>query len=755
MIKDRAKYENINDKSPLITESIYKNSVFLDHDEDTTKSPLLNNSLSSNNIEQSPYEEVAVNISNTDDPTILCLTVRSIFIGILLTCVMAFLSQFFALRTSPLDLNNGIIILLAYMIGKLMSIILPERVCHITLNPGPFTFKEHTLITIMAASGTRTYEGIETLMIQRLYYKYHLNHFNSVLFLIIMHFIAISISGILHRYLIWPSFMLWPKTLMSCSLIRTLINEDEFNKDNTRWKMSRLKFFWLIVLFQFLWYWFPGYIFPLLSFFSLICFMAPKNIILSQITGAYGLGLGAIEFDWNALVAYLDSPILVPFWAHVNIFAGFIAVVWIVTPIIYYLNIWDSKKMPIISYRVFDKDGYFYNTTKILTEDFHINKTAYEIYGPVHITAGYVISCGFTFAGMSALIVHTIFYHGKSIVEQFRSNLSNKNNDIHAKLMSHYPEVAEWWYYIMLLLSFLIALLLCYFTEIMPASLLPVSLLLTIIFALPTGIITAITNMTMTAIVASDVISSLIVLGNPIAYLTFRTFAYTCQNQVLIYLMNSKIGHYMKIPPRIVFPLFILASIITSIIQYITAIYLLNHLPHICTSKNPVWRCLSLQSTHTSSIIFGVTGSFIWSSQYSSMLYGFLIGTILPILSWLLWKIFPHIKWLALINFPIFLMATTNFPPAPAAEFPSWFLIGFIFNFILYRYAHNWWEKYAYIFSIAMSCGVAICSFIIFLAFQLNHTDFPQWWGLGGINRDGCPLDSANFSGFIPTERYI
>ncbi|CAF2813905.1 unnamed protein product [Rotaria sp. Silwood2] len=289
----------------------------------------------------------------------------------------------------------------------------------------------------------------------------------------------------------------------------------------------------------------------------------------------------------------------------------------------------------------------------------------------------------------------------------------------------------------------------------MPTSFVPVSFLLTIIFSLPSGIITAITNMPMTAISAVDLISSLILSGNPIAYLTFRTLTYTCQNQILVYLMNSKIAHYMKIPPRIVLPLFILASILSSIIHYITAIYLLNNVPHICTLKSPAWRCLSLQATHTSSIVFGITGAFIWSARYSSLLYGFLIGSILPIISWLLWKAFPNIKWLALINFPILLMATINMPPAPAGEFPSWFLVGFIFNFILYRYAHNWWEKYAYIFSIAMSCGVAICGFIIFFALQLNHTSFPQWWGLGGLNGDGCPLDSANFSGVIPTDRYI
>ncbi len=129
------------------------------------------------------------------------------------------------------------------------------------------------------------------------------------------------------------------------------------------------------------------------------------------------------------------------------------------------------------------------------------------------------------------------------------------------------------------------------------------------------------------------------------------------------------------------------------------------------------------------------------------------MGLILPVISWYLWKTFPNIRWLALVNFPIFLMATNNLPPAPAAEFPSWFLVGFIFSYVIYRYAHDWWEKYAYIFSAAMSCGVAICGFFIFFIFEINQIRFPDWWGKGGITGDGCPLARANISGIIPTMR--
>jgi hypothetical protein len=101
---------------------------------------------------------------------------------------------------------------------------------------------------------------------------------------------------------------------MNCRLIRTLNNENENDIDNNKWKMSRATFFYIMVFLQFVWYWFPGYIFPLLSYFSIICMIAPKNLVLSQITVANGLGVGAIQLDWNAWISYLDSPLLVPFW---------------------------------------------------------------------------------------------------------------------------------------------------------------------------------------------------------------------------------------------------------------------------------------------------------------------------------------------------------------------------------------------------------------------------------------------------------
>jgi hypothetical protein len=124
-------------------------------------------------------------------------------------------------------------------------------------------------------------------------------------------------AGMMRKFLVWPGAMIWPANLVNCALFRTLHNDKE-DEDNTeekpRWKMTRLRFFFFAFLFQFLYYWFPGYIFPVLSLFSWICMIKPDNILLSQLTGINGLGIGAIELDWNAWVSFLGSPIVVPFW---------------------------------------------------------------------------------------------------------------------------------------------------------------------------------------------------------------------------------------------------------------------------------------------------------------------------------------------------------------------------------------------------------------------------------------------------------
>ena len=66
-----------------------------------------------------------------------------------------------------------------------------------------------------------------------------------------------------------------------------------------------------------------------------------------------------------------------------NIMVGFIILAWIIVPIAYYSNLWESKAMPIVSNRVFTVDGYFYNVSSVLDSRLRLNETAYKDYGMI------------------------------------------------------------------------------------------------------------------------------------------------------------------------------------------------------------------------------------------------------------------------------------------------------------------------------------------------------------------------------------
>lgn len=81
------------------------------------------------------------------------------------------------------------------------------------------------------------------------------------------------------------------------------------------------------------------------------------------------------------------SDVLIEFFsyrAQCNILIGFILLAWIITPIAYYSNLWNSKAMPIVSNRVFNTEGYFYNVSAVLTSDLRLNETAYKQYGNIY-----------------------------------------------------------------------------------------------------------------------------------------------------------------------------------------------------------------------------------------------------------------------------------------------------------------------------------------------------------------------------------
>jgi hypothetical protein len=119
--------------------------------------------------EQSSFEETNGIVSNKDDPTMPCSSVRSWLLGLLAMGTCAFVRQYYFYRQPNYYLSATLMLLIALPIGKLfqrcssgshISSRITNRFLRIW-NPARFSPKEHALIYTMAFIGSQVYISCE------------------------------------------------------------------------------------------------------------------------------------------------------------------------------------------------------------------------------------------------------------------------------------------------------------------------------------------------------------------------------------------------------------------------------------------------------------------------------------------------------------------------------------------------------------------------------------------------------------------
>ncbi|KAI8370873.1 OPT family small oligopeptide transporter [Choanephora cucurbitarum] len=710
--------------------------------------------------EDSPIEEVRSSIPPTDDTTLPTATFRSWFWGIVFSAAISFTNQFFWFRANPLTIKVIVVQLLAFPAGILTEKILPDFTIPLgrfsfSLNPGPFSVKEHVLITVMANAAATSFDAIDIIVVQKLYYGQDWGFGGGILLVLTTSLLGFGFAGILRRFLVRPAAMVWPINLVNATLFHTLHKKvpkevEDAEAVTPGLGLSRNKFFLIAFGASFCWYFFPGYIMPILTSISWICWIKKDSILVSQIgSGISGLGVASFTLDWSSLAAWYPSPLAIPWVVQANMLAGFVFFIYILVPIIYYTDTWESKKFPFYNTHQYDIWGNPFNRTRVLTSDQYLDEEAYANYSPIRITGFFAVCYGQGLAALGAIITHTLLYNGKEIWNRVKS-ARQSDDDIHARLMDHYKEVPDLWYAIL----FVIALALSFVTIILWPSNMPwwtliIAVILALAWLLPIGIITAITSQSPTISMISEWVFGAIRPGNPIGNMMFKTYGYITVRQALLFAQDLKLGHYMKIPPRHMFIFQVVGTIIASFVSLGTTNYLMTSIPNICTSSAYPWTCPNAGLFGASSVIWGLIGPnkfFAPDSLYHGLPYFLLAGFLAPIPVYFLAKRYPN-SWVANINIPVFMLGIAPFPPAPTNITTTWALIGFIFNFVIKRRAAAWWKKYNYVLSAALDSGVAICAIVIFFAFQYSNINFPTWWGNSPGSVDQCPLATANWNG--------
>ncbi|KAF9134049.1 hypothetical protein BGW39_008268 [Mortierella sp. 14UC] len=699
--------------------------------------------------DDSPIEEVRVTISNTDDPQTPCNTFRMWFLGLLWTAIISFVNQFFYMRETQITIGYSVVALLSLPMGHFMARVLPTRQFNLfgrsfSLNPGPFSIKEHVLIGTMVSCNTSTAYAVDIVVLQKVFYGSHTPFFGGLLLVLTTQVTGFALAGALRKFLIRPAHMIWPSTLVTASLFRSLHVNSTTVTEEDHGRMSRMKYFLLVTLGSFIYYWIPGYIFPTIGYLAWLCWINPDNIILSQLTGAYGLGIGVITLDWSA-AAYYVAPLVTPWFAQVNILIGFILVVYVMVPWAYYSNLWESQNYPILSADLFRTNGSYWIKDMVL-ENGHLVPEKYVEYGPMRMDSFFALTYGVGFAGLTATVVHVALYNGRELIERWKS-ARLENEDIHSRLMRVYPEVPDWWYGSLFVISLGLSFVACVVYEYMPWWAVFLAMAIAMFFVLPVGIVQAVTNQQPGLNIITEYVIGYILPGDPIANVTFKTYGYIVNVQALTFTSDLKLGHYMKIPPRIMFMAQLISTLIACTINLVTAIWLVETRPNICTKEGYPFTCRSTRTFYSASIIWGaVAPARVFGTKddawYAPVQWGFVVGALLPIPFWYAAKKFPNVRWLKFVHWPVLLAATSNMPPALPYFYTNGLFVGFIFAFLLRRYRYNWWSRYNYLTSAALDTGVAIAGLIIFFALQSWDIEFPTWWGNPARNRDHCPKGS-------------
>jgi OPT family small oligopeptide transporter len=684
--------------------------------------------------EDSPYPEVRAAVMPTDEPDLPINTFRMWFLGIFLTIVGSGVNEFFSLRYPNITISALVAQLISFPLGQGLAYILPTKKFNIlgyefSLNPGPFNIKEHTVITIMANVSFGSAYATDILLSQIHYYNADFGWAYSILLTVTTQVIGYGLAGATRRFLVYPAAMIWPSNLVYTALFNTLHREEAHKTADG--SMSRYRFFLYALLGAIVWYWFPGYLFQALSFFCWACWIAPNNIIVNQLFGVTsGLGMSIITFDW-AQIAFNGSPLVTPWWTEANVLAGFVFFMWILTPILYYTNTWNSTWFPISDNHAYDNTGNLYIVKNILNPDNTFNPDKYAAYSPLYLPTTFALAYGLSFAGLTSVIVHVFLYYRHDIVRQWRQ-ARTADEDIHMKLMRRYPEVPDWWYYTVLIITFALSVFTIEFYDTkLPWWALIISLLISVVWTLPVGIIQAVTNQQPGLNVITEFVMGYMLPGRPIANVCFKTYGYISMAQALGFASDLKIGHYMKIPPRTLFWSQLLATIIGAIVQVAVLYWMLFNVSNICSVHQPDhFICPGSNTFFTASIIWGAIGPariFGPGQEYSSLMWGFLVGAAAPIPFYFLAKKYPH-SLFKYVNAPVFFAGLGNVPPATGINFTMWAFVGFIFQFVIRRRAFNWWSKYNYVLSAAMDSGLAISGIIIFFAVQYKSIEV-DWWG--------------------------
>ncbi|KAH6561861.1 hypothetical protein BASA62_009563 [Batrachochytrium salamandrivorans] len=388
---------------------------------------------------------------------------------------------------------------------------------------------------------------------------------------------------------------------------------------------------------------------------SILCMISNNKTIrfLGSASPNTGVGILSFSFDWS------------------NIGGGVISI-----PCVYSFE--DGSPFPIQNTpALFTRDGHRVRATSLYNRvTFDLNNTAYDLVKPVYITEFFAVVYSLSFFALTCGISHVALWYHKDIVRQTKemiNQVDTSSPDIHNELMKAYPDIPEWMY-------------LCWL----------VFWLIVMLFGLQ--------GQQLGLNIITELIMGLIIPGQTVAVMTFKSYSYNIMIQALSLTYDLKAGHYLHINPIHMVIAQLWGTILGAITNTASVWIAIAYFPLGAED----WSYPGHTTFFNAGAIWGAIGParfFGPSSPYFSLNIGYLVGVFLPLLPYLANKVYPHQYW-KFVHFPI--MSGAGSPGGIQSSLLSALCISFVFMYYLFTYHHAWWAKYNYVLASALDSGSGV-----------------------------------------------
>lgn len=214
----------------------------------------------------------------------------------------------------------------------------------------------------------------------------------------------------------------------------------------------------------------------------------------------------------------------------------------------------------------------------------------------------------------------------------------------------------------------------------------------------------------------------------------------------------------MSIPPRLLFNVQIIATIVSSLTQIAVLNWAFKAIPGICTPEAVNGFTCPIARVHfNGSVLWGVIGPqrfFGPDALYRPLIWAFPFGALVPVLVWAIGKREGASNIWRKINFPVLFGSLSWIPPATGLNFSVWALVCFVFNYAIRRRHGDWWKKYNMILSAGLDAGTAVSVLVVF--FGIVYWGFSEgfsWWGTE-VYKQGCDWGKCAFKGLREGETF-